>query len=341
MTDLRFMQRALDLALLGRVRVCPNPMVGCVIEQEGVILGEGFHQQYGGQHAEVNAVESVADKSKLRFSTVYVTLEPCSHFGKTPPCADLLIHHKVKKVVICNTDPNPLVSGSGIEKLKNAGIEVETGLLADQGEEVNKRFFTFHRKKRPYVTLKWAQTADGYVARENFDSKWISNARSRQLVHKWRSEEASILVGKHTAIHDNPALTVRDWSGKNPVRILIDPKLEVSPESNLLNLEVETLVFNLMKSESRPNLTFIQLPDLSPKAILDELFERKLLSVFIEGGSKTISAFLDSGLWDEARVFTAETRFEKGINAPEIQFAPSYTEPILTDTLTYYFNTHG
>ncbi len=341
MTDPKFMQRALDLAVLGHGRVSPNPMVGCVIELDGAILGEGFHQQYGGAHAEVNAVASVPDKSKLRFSTVYVTLEPCSHFGKTPPCADLLIHHKVKKVVICNMDPNPLVSGSGIEKLKNAGIEVEAGLLAERGEALNKRFFTFHRKKRPYVILKWAQTADGFVARENFDSKWISNARSRQLVHKWRSEEASILVGKHTAIHDNPTLTVRDWSGKNPIRILIDPKLEVSPESNLLDQAVETLVFNTLKSESKPNLTFIQPPDLSPKAILDELLDRKLLSVFIEGGSKTIGTFLNANLWDEARVFTSETRFEKGIKAPEIQSSPSQAERILTDTLTTYFNPNG
>lgn len=338
MTDPKFMHRALELALLGQGRVSPNPMVGCVIEWEGKIIGEGFHQQYGGPHAEVNAVASVTDKSKLRSSTVYVTLEPCSHFGKTPPCADLLIHHQVKRVVICNTDPNPLVSGKGIEKLKNAGIEVETGLLSHQGEELNKRFFTFHQKKRPYVILKWAQTADGFIARENFDSKWISNTRSRQLVHKWRSEEAAILVGKNTAIHDNPSLTVRDWSGQNPVRILIDPKLELSPASSLLNQEVETLVFNTLKTESKENLTFIHQQDLSPKAILDELFSRKLLSVFVEGGSKTIGAFLESGLWDEARVFTSEALFQNGIKAPEIQLAPTRTEPILTDTLTYYFN---
>ena len=201
------MQRALELARLGLGNVSPNPMVGCVIVKDGKIIGEGHHEQYGGPHAEVNAVQAVKDQSLLPQSTAYVTLEPCSHFGKTPPCADLLVRHQVKRVVICNEDPNPLVAGQGIERLRNAGIEVEIGLLREEGRVLNRRFFTAFEKKRPYVILKWAQTTDGFVARENYDSKWISNTYSRQLVHKWRAEEDAILVGTNTARYDNPSLT--------------------------------------------------------------------------------------------------------------------------------------
>jgi diaminohydroxyphosphoribosylaminopyrimidine deaminase/5-amino-6-(5-phosphoribosylamino)uracil reductase len=219
------MSRALELARLGFGKVSPNPMVGCIIVCEGKIIGEGFHQQYGGPHAEVNAIHSVKDKTLLKQSTVYVTLEPCAHYGKTPPCAKLLVEHLVKKVIISNVDPNPLVSGKGIEILRSAGIEVETGLLEQEGLELNKRFFKSIRENAPYIILKWAQTADGFIARDDFDSKWISNKISRKLVHKWRSEEDAILVGKNTAKYDNPTLNVRDWVGKDPLRIVIDHEL--------------------------------------------------------------------------------------------------------------------
>src|SRR5690606_36610085 len=201
--DERFMQRALELALLGRGHVSPNPLVGCVIVQNDVIIGEGWHKQYGGPHAEVNAIDSVEDKSLLRESTVYVTLEPCSHFGKTPPCADLLIQQQVKKVVVANIDSNPSVGGTGIGKLRKAGIEVVSGVLDAGGRELNKRFFTFMEKQRLYIIFKWAQTADGYIARKNFDSKWVTNEYSRQLVHRWRTEEDAFLVGSRTAQYDN------------------------------------------------------------------------------------------------------------------------------------------
>ncbi|MEQ9412696.1 MAG: bifunctional diaminohydroxyphosphoribosylaminopyrimidine deaminase/5-amino-6-(5-phosphoribosylamino)uracil reductase RibD, partial [Cyclobacteriaceae bacterium] len=218
-SDKFYMLRAMELAKNGIGHVSPNPLVGCVIVYEGKIIGEGWHGKYGEAHAEVNAVNAVADKSILNGAAVYVNLEPCAHTGKTPPCADLLVKHKVKRVVIANVDPNPLVAGKGIAKLKDAGVEVLTGVLEEAGRELNKRFFTFLKHKRPFVILKWAQTSDGFIARENFDSKWISNEYSRKLVHKWRTEEDSILVGYNTALYDNPKLTARDWTGRNPVRI--------------------------------------------------------------------------------------------------------------------------
>ncbi|HEY1053815.1 MAG TPA: bifunctional diaminohydroxyphosphoribosylaminopyrimidine deaminase/5-amino-6-(5-phosphoribosylamino)uracil reductase RibD, partial [Emticicia sp.] len=224
----KYMLRALQLAEIGRGQVSPNPMVGCVIVHNHEIIGEGWHQKYGSWHAEVNAVNSVQDPSKLTQSTVYVTLEPCSHFGKTPPCADLLVKHQVKKVIICNDDPNPLVAGKGIAKLRAAGIEVEQGLLAEKGRALNARFFTYVEKQRPYIILKWAETADGFIAGENYDPVKISNALSHKLAHKWRSEEDAIMVGTNTARYDNPKLNAREWQGtKNPVRIVLDKRLQL------------------------------------------------------------------------------------------------------------------
>ncbi|WP_374987989.1 bifunctional diaminohydroxyphosphoribosylaminopyrimidine deaminase/5-amino-6-(5-phosphoribosylamino)uracil reductase RibD [Marinoscillum sp. MHG1-6] len=338
MTDQLFMQRALELAQLGVGSVAPNPMVGCVIVYEGKIIGEGYHELFGGPHAEVNAVNSVKDVELLSESTVYVTLEPCSHFGKTPPCADLLVEKKVKKVIICNDDPNPQVAGRGIRKLRDAGIAVEVGLLADKGLEINKRFFTFQRLHRPYVVLKWAQTRDGFVARENFDSKWISNAQSRQLVHKWRSEESSIMVGTNTAIYDNPSLTVRDWQGKNPVRVVIDRELKLRDDSNLFDGEVQTLVLTLKERESTEKVKYITLKNLEPESILEVLYNQKLLSVLIEGGSALLQSFIKVNLWDEARVFTSETKFERGIAAPVLNDEPFEEQKIGSDQLTCYQN---
>nr|WP_258102643.1 bifunctional diaminohydroxyphosphoribosylaminopyrimidine deaminase/5-amino-6-(5-phosphoribosylamino)uracil reductase RibD [Marinoscillum sp. MHG1-6] len=332
------MQRALELAQLGVGSVAPNPMVGCVIVYEGKIIGEGYHELFGGPHAEVNAVNSVKDVELLSESTVYVTLEPCSHFGKTPPCADLLVEKKVKKVIICNDDPNPQVAGRGIRKLRDAGIAVEVGLLADKGLEINKRFFTFQRLHRPYVVLKWAQTRDGFVARENFDSKWISNAQSRQLVHKWRSEESSIMVGTNTAIYDNPSLTVRDWQGKNPVRVVIDRELKLRDDSNLFDGEVQTLVLTLKERESTEKVKYITLKNLEPESILEVLYNQKLLSVLIEGGSALLQSFIKVNLWDEARVFTSETKFERGIAAPVLNDEPFEEQKIGSDQLTCYQN---
>lgn len=327
------MQRALELARLGLGNVSPNPMVGCVIVKDGKIIGEGHHEQYGGPHAEVNAVQAVKDQSLLPQSTAYVTLEPCSHFGKTPPCADLLVRHQVKRVVICNEDPNPLVAGQGIERLRNAGIEVEIGLLREEGRVLNRRFFTAFEKKRPYVILKWAQTTDGFVARENYDSKWISNTYSRQLVHKWRAEEDAILVGTNTARYDNPSLTTRDWKGKNPVRFFIDRTLELNKGMHLMDGTVPTYCFTEGEGENRQNLTFIQQEQIAPEAILASISELKIQSLIIEGGSGLLNSFIERGLWDEARVFIAPHTFGKGIAAPHISGELLSAEDVLGDRL--------
>ncbi|MFM9840671.1 MAG: bifunctional diaminohydroxyphosphoribosylaminopyrimidine deaminase/5-amino-6-(5-phosphoribosylamino)uracil reductase RibD [Cyclobacteriaceae bacterium] len=318
--DELFMQRTFELALLGVGHVSPNPRVGCVIVHDGKIIGEGWHQKYGESHAEVNAVRSVQDQSLLKNSTVYVNLEPCSHFGKTPPCANMLIQHQVKKVVIANVDTNPLVGGEGIKKLKETGIEVATGILEKQGRELNKRFFTFMEKQMPYIILKWAQTADGFVAQSNYESKWISNEYSRQLVHRWRSEEDAVLVGTRTAAHDNPTLTVRDWTGRNPVRIVIDRFLRLSEKLNLFDRTQKTICYNVLKQEEYTNLSLIRLDEKDfIHQLVADLYKQKVQSVIIEGGAQTFQLFIDAALWDEARVFTSTRSFGAGISAPIIQ----------------------
>lgn len=335
--DELFMQRAFDLAQLSRGMVSPNPLVGCVIVYNNIIIGEGRHEKYGQPHAEVNAVAAVKDQSLLKDSTVYVNLEPCAHFGKTPPCADLLVRHKVKKVVISNVDTNPLVGGKGIEKLKAAGIEVVTGILEAEGQELNKRFFTFMEKKRPYIILKWAETADGFIARKNFDSKWISNEHSRQLVHKWRTEEDAVLVGTSTALYDNPALTVRDWKGRNPVRIVIDRHGRLPQTLTLFDGQQQTLCYTIAKSQTGTNLEFIQLPENEfLQALMRDLHKRNIQSVIIEGGATTLQQLINNRQWDEARVFTSDQNFDSGISAPQFNGNLSHRESVLNDTLTYF-----
>lgn len=335
------MRRALDLAELGRGRVSPNPMVGCVIVHKDKIIGEGYHQKYGEAHAEVNAIDSVKGHSLLPESTAYVTLEPCAHQGKTPPCADLLIEKKLKRVVVACRDPFDKVDGKGIEKLKQTGIQVEVGVLEKEARKLNKRFFTSIQKERPYVILKWAQTKDGFIARENYDSKWISNPYSRQLVHKWRTEEDAILVGKNTAIYDDPLLTAREWNGKNPIRILLDRNLEVSKEYNLFNSDAPTLVLNTIKEEKSGNIEWVKTDMNNPWSVIRQLHERNIRSVIIEGGSQVLNSFINENCWDEARVFTSSSIFEKGIAAPEIEGKIENEEAIFADQLTTYKNNHG
>lgn len=331
------MQRAIDLALNGRGHVSPNPLVGCVIEFNGNIIGEGYHRKYGEAHAEVNAVNSVADKSLLSGSSVYVNLEPCSHFGKTPPCADLLIEHKVKRVVIANVDSNPLVGGKGIQKLENAGIEIQTGVLEKEGRALNKRFFTFIEKKRPYIILKWAETADGFIARKNFDSKWISGELSRKLVHRWRSEESAILVGKNTALHDDPQLNLRSWTGSDPVRIVIDRNLDLPTNLKIFDGSQRTINYNLIKSETSAKFDYVKLDQNSfLEKLLADLYEKGLQSLIVEGGATTISEFIKLNLWDEARVFTSQTKFETGINSPKISGQLISEQQIDNDVLKVY-----
>jgi diaminohydroxyphosphoribosylaminopyrimidine deaminase/5-amino-6-(5-phosphoribosylamino)uracil reductase len=334
-----FMQRALDLAERGKGAVRPNPLVGCVLVHEGKIIGEGYHEQYGGPHAEVNAIASVTDPKLLAAATAYVSLEPCSHWGKTPPCANLLIEKGIKSVVVATLDPNPLVSGKGVKLLEEAGISVQVGLLEREARWQNRRFFCQQEKHRPYLILKWAQTQDGFIARENFDSKWISRSQSRQLVHQWRAEEQAILVGKNTALHDNPRLNVRDWTGSDPIRVVLDSKLELPADLHLFDQQIPTLCYNLLKSEKLTNLEWVKLPQLSLEALLADLHTRQIQSVLIEGGSQTIHQFLAAGLWDEARVFTAPIQFERGIAAPKLTQAPAESHAIGEDQLDIYY--HG
>jgi len=335
--DELFIQRTFELARLGVGSVSPNPRVGCVIVKDEEVIGEGWHKRYGEAHAEVNAVNSVMDKNQLKGSTVYVNLEPCSHVGKTPPCSDMLIQQAVKKVVISNLDSNPLVAGAGIKKLEGAGIEVVTGVLEKEGRDLNKRFFTFHEKQRPYIILKWAQTSDGFIARSNYESKWISSEFSRQLVHKWRSEEDAVLVGTKTAAHDNPSLTVRHWSGRNPVRLVIDRFLRLNDRLNLYDQSVPTVSFNVLKHEEHPNLKLVRLDEQDfIQQVLNWLHKEKIQSVIVEGGSQTLSLFIHAGLWDEARIFTSPRSFGKGIVAPEIQGDLVLREQISVDLLQIY-----
>ena len=316
-----FMQRALQLARLSAVTVSPNPMVGCVIVHNGKIIGEGYHQKYGDAHAEVNAVNAVSDKSLLSESTVYVTLEPCSHFGKTPPCADLLIKHKFKKVIVCNYDPNPLVAGQGIEKLRQAGIEVEVGLLEEEGRELNKRFFTYIEKKRPYIILKWAESADGFIAKGIYETVQISNLLSRRFVHKMRSEEDAIMVGTNTAKYDNPTLNTRFWTGKNAVRVLIDRELSLSKNLHIFDNSQKSICYNSLKDKIIGNNIFVKTPlntSIEP-FILEDLYQRKIQSIIIEGGTILLQSFIDLKLWDEAFILKSEIILEQGIDAPKIE----------------------
>ncbi len=338
--DKLYMQRAMELAYLGLGKVNPNPMVGCVIVWQDKIIGEGWHQLHGQAHAEVQALNKVKDRSKLAESTLYVTLEPCSHHGKTPPCADRIVAEKVKRVVIANKDSNPLVSGRGITRMRNAGIQVEVGLLEEEGRLLNRRFFTFYEEKRPYIILKWAETADRFIARENYDSKWISGATSRKLVHKWRSQEDSIMVGTNTAQYDNPRLNVRDWEGKDPIRVVIDKNLRLPGDLHLFNKSQPTICYNLIKNAHDGNLTFVKIaPEEDISAILADLYQRKVLSILVEGGSQLLDSLIKEELWDEARVFQSSSSFGVGIPAPEI--LPSHADKTTTsgeDQLTTYYN---
>jgi len=334
-----YMQRALQLATLGMGKVAPNPMVGCVIVYENKIIGEAWHKAYGQAHAEVNAIDSVIDQSILPQSTFYVTLEPCSHYGKTPPCADLLVSKKVGKVVIACTDSNPLVAGKGIRKLQEVGISVELGILEKEARRLNKRFFTFMEKKRPYIVLKWAQTEDGFIARKDYSSRWISNEHSRTLVHQWRSEEQAVMVGTRTALYDNPQLNVRQWTGRNPIRIFIDKNLQIPTNYHLFDRSQLTICYNLQKNEISENLIFVKLDtDFFLENLLQDLHERKIQSVLVEGGSLLLQSLIDKNLWDEARVFVGNARFGEGIKAPKMLFLPQKQQEIFGDKLLYYEN---
>ena len=344
----KYIKRCIELARNGLGTTYPNPMVGSVIVHEGKIIGEGWHKKAGQAHAEVNAINSVTNEGLLKDSTIYVSLEPCSHFGKTPPCSDLIIEKGIKKVVIGTIDPFARVAGRGIKKLMDAGCKVKVGVLEEQCLELNKRFFTFHKKKRPYILLKWAQTQDGFIAPETKAEKkpvWITNKYSGTLVHKWRSEEAAILVGTNTVLEDNPNLNVRKWTGEDPVRVIIDREMKIPQDTSVYNRNQKTIVVCSKKPDTKDeeNLVFeeINFSENIARDICDILYKYELQSLIIEGGTKTLQQFIDSNLWDEARIFTGKTRFEKGTKAPFLHGNLEKEKQIGGDNLKIYRNDRG
>ena len=342
------MLRCIELAKNSLGMAAPNPSVGCVIVHNKRIIGEGYTSTFGGPHAEVNAIESVEDKSLLSASTLYVSLEPCSHFGKTPPCTDLIVKNNIPKVVIGIKDPNPKVSGNGIKKLREAGCQVIEGVLEDECRASNKRFFTHQQKKRPYIILKWAESADGFIAPDTAKRSkkakpyWISNKYSRQLVHKWRSEEQAILIGTGTAINDNPKLNLRDWAGTSPIRLILDRDLRIPASFNVFNNETETYILTAAENGSfyKDNANYHRIDFSSdvPRQVSRLLAEINVISVIIEGGALTLQSFIDNDLWDEARIFTGRTIFKKGISAPEINGRPGKKYEIGSDKLQILHN---
>ncbi|MGO4918937.1 bifunctional diaminohydroxyphosphoribosylaminopyrimidine deaminase/5-amino-6-(5-phosphoribosylamino)uracil reductase RibD [Maribacter spongiicola] len=346
--DDTYMLRCIQIAKNGLGTTAPNPMVGAVIVHNGKIIGEGFTSAYGGSHAEVNAINSVSDVSLLKSSTIYVTLEPCSHYGKTPPCADLIVKMGIPKVVIGLKDPHEKVAGNGIKKLEAAGCVVKVGVLQKECEEHHKRFLTFFTKKRPYIILKWAETADGFIAPksvkrgEEKKPYWITNTKSRQLVHKWRSEEAGILVGTNTVLADNPQLNLRDWAGKAPARIVLDRSLKITSDYHVLDGKQRTIVCTEI-TDCKNDVAGIIYKVLDfkvdlPQQLCTLMFEEQIQSVIIEGGSQTLQSYIDANLWDEARIFKVANNFTEGIAAPKVVGRTQQQVQILTDQLTIVRN---
>jgi diaminohydroxyphosphoribosylaminopyrimidine deaminase / 5-amino-6-(5-phosphoribosylamino)uracil reductase len=338
------MERCLQLAMLGAGNVAPNPMVGAVLVYENRVIGEGYHQQYGQPHAEVNCINSVKeeDRALIQKSTLYVSLEPCAHYGKTPPCADRIIENKIPEVVIGCKDDYLEVNGKGIEKLQANGVRVITGVLEKECIALNKRFFTFHQQKRPYIILKWAQSNNEKISGADDKRIFISNAMSNRLVHKWRSEEAAILVGSNTALKDDPALTTRLWPGNNPVRLVIDNALQLPSTLKLFDRSVRTIVFNTVKQQENDGLLYYKIEKAnSINEILGALYQLRLQSIIVEGGAKLLQSFIDAGLWDEARIITNTIlQIEKGIDAPILNEAVlQKKDQLLDDSIGYY--THG
>lgn len=339
------MLRCIQLAKNGLGTTYPNPLVGSVIVRNDRIIGEGWHYRAGLPHAEVNAIGSISEVNLLKEATLYVSLEPCSHFGKTPPCADLIIESGIKKVVVGNLDPNPKVAGRGIKRLMEAGCEVIVGVLHTECDILNKRFFTFHQMKRPYIFLKWAQTADGFIAprdetRNGTKPVWITNEFSRQIVHKMRAEEQAILVGTRTVLQDNPSLTVREWAGENPTRIVIDRNLKIPEHFSVFDSSSYTIVFNETESKTSKNIDFESM-DFSkeiPQQICAALFRRDIQSVIIEGGAKTLQTFINANLWDEAYVFTGRGNFVEGVGAPALKGVLFSESQIKNDILQIFKN---
>jgi diaminohydroxyphosphoribosylaminopyrimidine deaminase / 5-amino-6-(5-phosphoribosylamino)uracil reductase len=335
------MYRCIELARLGAGNVAPNPMVGAVLVHDQRIIGEGYHQQYGAAHAEVNCIDSVAeaDKQFISQSTLYVSLEPCAHFGKTPPCADLIIRNNIPKVVIGCRDPFNEVNGKGIERLQSAGVTIICGVLENECKELNRRFFTFHMQHRPFIILKWAQTADGKINSGTAERLFISNDISNRLVHKWRSEEQAILIGTNTALLDDPSLNVRLAKGNNPIRLVVDMDLKLPQTLKIFNGSQRTIIFNTVKYEEGDAVAYYQVTsDVNiVQQVMNACYELKIQSLLVEGGAKLLQAFIDDDSWDEARVITNTELFVgEGLHAPSLKQQPVEQQRILTDTISYF-----
>ena len=339
---IKFMQRCLDLANKGLGQTYPNPLVGSVLVYNGKIVSEGWHQKKGEAHAEVHAINNLKNKSLLNQCTLYVNLEPCSHHGSTPPCSDLIILFGIPRVVIGCSDPYELVNGKGIQKLKKSGCEVILGVLEEEAKAINKRFFTYHRKKRPYIILKWAQSSDGFIAptkecRLSEDPFWLTNEASQTLSHLWRSQEQSILVGVQTVVDDNPSLTTRKVDGNSPLRIVIDPKGRIPKEAALLNDKNNTLVISSQKNDTIEEVVVLDFT-LILENLCSLLYDRNIQSVIIEGGSITLQAFIDSNLWDEARVFVTPSILKDGIKKPKLESTAQKSILIEEDRLDVFYS---
>lgn len=342
--EVKYMQRCLQLAAIGGGYAAPNPMVGAVLVVDDKIIGEGYHKKYGQPHAEPNAINAVEDKQLLKQATLYVNLEPCSHYGKTPPCANLIVKCGIPRVVIGTLDPNPKVSGRGVQILRDAGIDVIVGVLETECEELNKRFFIFQTKQRPYILLKWAQTRDGFIdiIRQGKEEQplQISNELTRIITHKMRSENQSIMVSTNTALLDNPSLTVRNWSGKSPIRIALDRTGRIPDDYKILNSEQPTIIFTETDRINKDNVRYLKIDfdDNCLDNILRLLFENLIHSVMIEGGSKLLNSFIEKGYWDEAHVEVSEQEIGIGVKAPNLDSLPTNTLTIDKHTINKYKN---
>jgi diaminohydroxyphosphoribosylaminopyrimidine deaminase / 5-amino-6-(5-phosphoribosylamino)uracil reductase len=341
----KYMQRCIELASLGMGSVSPNPMVGAVIVCDGRIIGEGYHQKYGAPHAEVNAVNAVLSEypdahDRLKRSTIYVSLEPCVHFGKTPPCTDLIIREEIPHVVVGCRDPFSQVNGKGIEKLREAGIKITLGIMEKECLEINRRFFTRVQEQRPYIILKWAQTTDHYFA-PLAGQRWITSDEARKLVHKWRSEEDAVLVGKRTALQDNPQLNIREWTGRDPVRVVVDRNLDLPDTLNIFDQTQSTIVFNARKTKTEGMIKYLEVENFDhylPQMMAYQLYIMDIQSMIVEGGAKTLELFIRAGLWDEARIFTGPQRWGEGIPAPVLETKPSRFLEVGEDRLEIHYN---
>lgn len=339
----KYMHRCIQLAKNGLGTTYPNPLVGCVIVHDDKIIGEGWHHKAGQAHAEVNAIEGVRDVSLLKKATVYVSLEPCNHFGKTPPCTDLIIDRSIKKVIIGSIDPNPEVSGQGVQRLKDAGCDVTTGVSQKECDDLNKRFFTFHLKKRPYIFLKWAQTEDGFIApleREQKGPVWITSPHSRQIVHKMRAGEQAILVGTNTVIADNPSLTTRYWKGSSPTRIILDRNLRIPKDAAVYDGKMKTIFITEKNSDNETDLIFepIDFSEKVAQQICEIAYRHAIQSMIVEGGAQMLRTFIETSYWDEAFVFIGNTTFDAGVKAPKFTGTLVSEEKITTDILQHYKN---